>query len=206
MEIKKIVKTTFECSDGSIFEDIKTAEKYVELYNALSDVANTYLYNNKTEGKNYIQQTSENVDKFIYNVCVLAAAYLPSHSDYFNRFYNREINMGQLWNSLSNIHDVKAINKALYRISCISNITYKEYNEPYLTKNDAHNVYIRGNKDNGNKIIEYLESLGGDNYHELDGIDCDNYYLIDGHGIIVVESFPCLIPSSYHEIELPKYF
>lgn len=53
--------------------------------------------------------------------------------------------------------------------------------------------------------IKYLESLG-DNYHELDGIDCDNYYLIDGHRIIVVESFPCLIPSSYHEIELPKYF
>ena len=199
--------TLFECSDGSTFDNKPAAEKYINLCNNIDEITHKYLKTGKiAEGVNYIQQNKEDVETFIYEICCAAAVYLPSHCDYFNKFYNKEISMQQLWDSLGYPNDIKTINKALYIINCISNVTYKQYNEPYLTKNDAHNVYIRGNKDNGNKIIEYLESLGGDNYHELDGIDCDNYYLIDGHGIIVVESFPCLIPSSYHEIELPKYF
>lgn len=200
--------TLFECSDGSTFDNKPAAEKYINLCNNIDEITHKYLKTGKiAEGVNYIQQNKEDVETFIYEICCAAAVYLPSHCDYFNKFYNKEISMQQLLDSLGYPNDIKTINKALYIINCISNVTYKQYNEPYLTKADARHVYIKGDSYNCEKIIKYLESLGGKNdcYYNIDDGYHDVYYFINSELIISVATSAFDIPSSYHEIELPKY-
>lgn len=202
--IKEI--TYYECSDGSVFKNHILAEKYIKFCDLINAIEVRYLNNEKEQYKHYIQQDKMNVCSLIHDVCVYGYEYLPTYKEYFVNCMLVIISVQELYNAVTAYSNVKVLNNILNRILCISKISYREYDYMYFEDVDAHHVYIKGNIDDGKKIIKYLEEeFNGINQYKYDGCD-DLYYFIDGNNVINCKTASFLLPNSYHEIELPTHF
>lgn len=135
-EIKEI--NIYECTDGTRFDIIEDAEKYQLLCNNLKE-AEIYL-NDRTKqcenGIEYVQQSKEQVERYRKRIFNLAAEYIPSFSKTFIECGNGTRHISHAERIISDYNN-QALNRAVFRLSCTSSDTFREYQQPYYAYHEG---------------------------------------------------------------------
>lgn len=138
-EIKAIV--IYECLDGTRWNTKEEAKKYAELYDRIEEIS-LYLSSNTSKyigSQKYIPQDKEKVLLYKTEILKLAAEYIPNWGKYFNECITGERHISHASRIIDDCEYPK-LQSAFFRLSCISETTYIEYDQPYYA--DHEDVFI----------------------------------------------------------------
>ena len=129
--------TIYECEDGSRFDNRKKAAIYDKVLETIKDIM-APIGEPVTESYSAKQRDKDAVETAAKDFMQLCAWCIPDWSDTFEKVNELEdlqrYIVGRVLGDYS--HDWKCLHNAFFRFSCISPISYIEYEQPYWTSHE----------------------------------------------------------------------
>lgn len=129
--------TIYECEDGSRFDIKEKAERYDEVLEKIKQIM-TPIGEPVTESYSAKQREKDAVETAVKDFMQLCAWCIPDWKETFEKVDNLEdaqrYIVGRVLSDYRN--EWECLDKAFFRFSCISDVSYIEYEQPYWTKHE----------------------------------------------------------------------